>query len=156
MLALRTRETDTEICGFFGKYRALSNFHLSLFVWNGREWVSGEHAFQASKTHDTTWYDMIHEADSPSSAKKMGRRCPLRHDWEEVKDNIMYEIVQAKFSQDYDLKQLLLSTGDKRLEETNNWGDTYWGVDLEKGGKNKLGEILMKVRTELRDNKDDQ
>jgi predicted NAD-dependent protein-ADP-ribosyltransferase YbiA (DUF1768 family) len=32
------------------------------------------------------------------------------------------------------------------LEETNHWGDVFWGVDKDKGGKNNLGIILMHIR----------
>ena len=60
----------------------------------------------------------------------------------------MYEIVLAKFSQNEYLKRRLLETGNALLIEGNDWGDTYWGV-CNGRGKNKLGKILMRVRTEL-------
>ena len=85
----------------------------------------------------------------PSSAKRKGRRVKLRNDWEEVKDQIMYEIVLNKFSQNEELRKKLIATGDEYLEEGNTWYDTYWGVCNGKG-KNKLGKILMQVREELR------
>lgn len=43
----------------------------------------------------------------------------------------------------------LLATGTRYLEETNTWGDTYWGV-CEGKGLNMLGKTLMQVRDELR------
>lgn len=46
----------------------------------------------------------------------------LRHDWEKVKFDIMYEICKAKFSQNAELKDKLLATGDEYLEEGNTWG----------------------------------
>ena len=65
----------------------------------------------------------------------------------------MEEIVRAKFTQNEELKRLLLATGDKRLAEGNTWGDTFWGVDLRSGrGENHLGIILMRVREELASN----
>ena len=83
----------------------------------------------------------------------MGRRVKLRPDWEQVKVGLMEEIVRAKFTQNEDLKQRLLATGDKRLAEGNTWGDTFWGVDLRSGrGENHLGRILMRVRDELKEN----
>ena len=85
----------------------------------------------------------------PSSAKRKGRRVKLRDDWEEVKDQIMYEIVLNKFSQNEELRKKLIATGDEYLEEGNTWHDTYWGVCNGKG-KNKLGKILMQVREELK------
>ena len=43
----------------------------------------------------------------------------------------------------------LLDTGDLYIEETNSWGDTFWGV-CEGKGQNVLGNILMGIRTDLR------
>ena len=68
---------------------------------------------------------------------------------EEVKDQIMYEIVLNKFSQNEELREKLIATGDEYLAEGNTWHDTYWGVCNGKG-KNKLGKILMQVREELK------
>ena len=70
-------------------------------------------------------------------------------DWEEVKDQIMYEICLAKFTQNEELKEKLLATGNEELVEGNTWHDTYWGV-CNRRGKNKLGKILMRVRSELK------
>ena len=67
---------------------------------------------------------------------------------EEVKDKVMYEIVLAKFTQNPDLKEKLLATGDEYLEEGNTWGDTIWGT-VDGVGENRLGKILMRVRDEL-------
>ena len=63
----------------------------------------------------------------------------------------MEEIVRAKFSQNPKLKAELLATGEAQLIEGNTWNDRYWGVDVRSGiGKNHLGKILMKVRSELK------
>ena len=62
------------------------------------------------------------------------------------------EIVRAKVTQNQDMKQQLLATGNLVLEEGNGWHDTFWGVDLKTGeGENHLGRILMQVREELRE-----
>jgi hypothetical protein len=61
----------------------------------------------------------------------------------------MKELVRAKFTQHWDLKQKLLETGDEELIEGNTWGDTFWGV-FNGTGKNILGQILMEVRNELK------
>lgn len=76
----------------------------------------------------------------------------LRPDWEDVKEQVMEDIVRAKFTQNQYLGDWLLNTGDAELIEGNNWGDTTWGVDIRtKKGKNLLGKILMKVRAELKE-----
>ena len=60
----------------------------------------------------------------------------------------MKEIIRRKFSQHPDLADKLVATGQKELQEGNNWGDTFWGISNGKG-QNNLGIILMEVREEL-------
>ncbi len=65
----------------------------------------------------------------------------------------MLYCVLDKFTRNPQLREMLLATGDKYLEETNHWGDKYWGVDYKTGvGFNKLGVILMDVRDRLKIN----
>lgn len=135
---------------FRGEYAFLSNFWEVPVTYRDKTYGSNEAAFQAQKcmTEDEK---MEFTQLRPSASKKLGRRVQLRPDWEEVKVTIMEEIVRAKFTQNEDLKQLLLATGDAYLEEGNTWHDTCWGVDAKTGeGLNHLGKILMKVREELR------
>lgn len=92
---------------------------------------------------------------SPKDAKRRGRNVKLRADWDAVKDGIMEEIVRAKFTQNKDLGEKLLATGDAVLIEGNTWNDRYWGVDIKTGaGHNHLGKIIMKIRTELKEDND--
>ena len=85
---------------------------------------------------------------SPSEAKRLGRRVSLRRDWEDVKVSIMEEVVRAKFTQNAELADKLLATGDAHLEEGNTWGDRVWGT-VNGIGANQLGIILMKIRDEI-------
>lgn len=73
----------------------------------------------------------------------------LRLDWDIVKDDIMYESVLQKFLQNYDLQKFLLETNETRLVEHTH-RDSYWADGGDGSGKNKLGEILMRVRHEIR------
>lgn len=132
---------------FRGRYYFLSNFSEYPITYKGLTYRNNEAAFQAMKV----WGQKQRKSFThlpPNKAKAKGRRVPLRSDWEEVKDQYMYEIVLAKFSQNEDLKKKLLETGDALLIEGNTWGDHYWGV-CNGRGKNKLGKILMRVRDEL-------
>lgn len=99
--------------------------------------------------HFGTFWETVLTKLNPSEAKRLGRRVRLRSDWEQVKYDVMLDVVRAKFNQHPDLAQKLLATGDEELVEGNDWGDTYWGV-CNGRGKNMLGKILMRVRAELR------
>jgi predicted NAD-dependent protein-ADP-ribosyltransferase YbiA (DUF1768 family) len=59
----------------------------------------------------------------------------------------MRDLLIQKFSQD-PFKAALLATGDAYLEETNHWGDVYWGV-CNGVGQNRLGHALMEIRADL-------
>jgi ribA/ribD-fused uncharacterized protein len=116
-----------------------------------KEWPSTEHYFQAMKFEDENYREQIRMAEKPRFAAEMGRdrNHPLRHDWEEVKNDIMYQAVYAKFSTYPDLKQLLIDTGDAELiEHTTN--DNYWADGGDGSGQNWLGKILMQVREKLK------
>ena len=138
------------IDSFRGKYYFLSNFFPAEVTYNGLTYQNNEAAFQAQKTYSKEERIEFTTLE-PRDAKRRGRRVRLREDWEQVKDRIMEEIVRAKFSQNEELKEQLLATGDAQLVEGNRWNDRYWGVDIRSGvGENHLGKILMKVRSELR------
>jgi ribA/ribD-fused uncharacterized protein len=136
-----------EIKGFFEEYGWLSNFYEAPIEWDGREYPSTESAYQSAKTLSRNKRLEFTEMTAGQS-KRAGRRLSLRYDWEEVKERVMYEVCKDKFTRHTELKEKLLSTGDAYLEETNYWGDTYWGV-CEGVGKNRLGHILMEIRKEL-------
>ena len=133
---------------FEGKYEFLSNYYIAPVTYNGLTFQSNEAAFQAQKTLNEGQRRKFTRM-APNKAKAKGRNVILRSDWEEVKNKIMYEVCYAKFTQNPELKEKLLLTGDEELIEGNTWHDTYWGV-CNRRGKNKLGKILMRVREELR------
>lgn len=132
-------------------YGAFSNFSAHPFEINGVVWPTSEHYFQAQKFLNNDIQEKIRSIISPMDAALMGRdrSYPLRLDWEEVKDDIMRQAVLAKFSQNKDIAQLLIDTGDKEIiEHTKN--DHYWADGGDGTGKNMLGIILMEVREQLR------
>lgn len=111
-----------EIDSFKGDFFFLSNFYERPVLYEGLVYQNTEAAFQAAKCesiHDRMQFCTLR----PSQAKQLGRRVHLRSDWEEVKDQIMRDILQCKFSQSPHLKKLLLETGDALLVEGNTWHD---------------------------------
>lgn len=134
-----------------GEYGCFSNFSRHAIFLKGKRWPTSEHYFQAQKFAGTECEEEVRQAAKPMLAASMGRdrKRPLRQDWESVKDQVMLEALRAKFSQHEDLKAILLGTGDAKLvEHTTN--DSYWGDGGDGSGKNRLGQLLMQVREELR------
>lgn len=132
---------------FRGNYYFLSNFYECPVTYNGLTYRNNEAAFQAQKCINLKDREQFCNINA-SEAKKLGRIIHLRKDWENVKIQIMKDIVMAKFMQNEDLKEKLLSTGNTYLEEGNTWGDRIWGT-VNGVGANNLGKILMNVRKEL-------
>jgi ribA/ribD-fused uncharacterized protein len=133
------------------EYGFCSNFAPTPIRLKGCVWPTVEHYFQAQKFGGTDHEEAIRQAKSPMVAARMGRsrQRPLRADWETAKDAIMLEAVRAKFSQHADLRAKLLATGDARIVE-HRARDGYWGDGPDGSGKNMLGQVLMRVREELR------
>jgi ribA/ribD-fused uncharacterized protein len=147
-------EENQNVINFYSTkedYGCFSNFSAHPIELKGKVWRTSEHYFQAQKFPDTEHEEDIRLTESPMVAARMGRNRerPLRKDWEVVKDEIMLEALRAKFTQHNDLREILLSTGNAVLvEHTTN--DNYWGDGGDGSGRNMLGELLMKVREELR------
>ncbi len=137
------------INSFRGEYGFLSNFYDCKVYYSGMTFKNSEAAYQAMKCRSKE-EALSFQGHTASEAKYHGQLVKLRPDWEQVKLQIMEEIVRAKFVQNIHLAKKLVATGDAELVEGNTWGDTYWGVDTrKKKGENHLGIILMKLRSEL-------
>lgn len=134
------------ISEFRGEYEFLSNFYETEIYYWGYKYRNAEAAFQAMK--DPLQASLFVGLDA-KAAKRLGRKVNLRKDWEQLKVDFMYSVCFAKFTQNPELGDRLVSTGDKTLVEGNTWGDTEWGVCNGKG-KNLLGNILMQVREKIK------
>ncbi len=86
-----------------------------------------------------------------TAAKRFARKhqAKIRPDWDRIKDTVMDRALRAKFAQHRDLRALLLGTGDEAIDEDSP-KDYYWGIGADGTGQNKLGEMLMRLRAELR------
>lgn len=142
--------TDNEILGFFEEYRFLSNFHVADVYYQGDIYPSSEAAYQAAKYNNKDYrLQFMNPSMTCSQSRKLGQiQNPYYDvDWDIHKYDIMYEIVFNKFYRHKDLRDKLLLTSPKYLEETNHWNDRWWGIDFKtKEGENNLGKILMQVR----------
>lgn len=139
---------NSTISKFDGDNKFLSNFYMFPMRFDGVAYESSEHAYQAQKTFNMEEVEKIKNAKTPGAAKRLARTAKLRDDWEDVKVDIMRDILWAKFSIPY-LSKLLLDTGNSFLIEGNTWGDTFWGM-CDGKGRNILGKLLMEIREEMR------
>lgn len=132
------------------EYGEFSNFSKHPFEVDGVIWPTSEHYFQAQKFEDKEYQEKIRTTPSAMLAARLGRsrKVPIRADWEETKDEVMFRAVLAKFQARTELKELLLSTGQEEIIEQTT-SDYYWGCGTDGTGKNMLGKILMRVRDEL-------
>jgi ribA/ribD-fused uncharacterized protein len=132
-------------------YGCFSNFSRHGFDLDGLWWPTSEHYFQAQKFPQHPYSEAIRLAATPREAATMGRTnlYPLRPDWENVKEEIMYQGVLRKFTIHSDIRQILLATEESFLVE-NSPIDYYWGCGADGSGKNRLGHILIAVRKALR------
>lgn len=146
---------------------AFSNFYECEFVENGKTWKSSEQCFMAKKAEyfgDNEMYDAIVNAKTPAKAKSYGRKVQKfdADEWLKVSFDKMYEAVYAKFSQNDDLKEFILSDefNGKGFVEASPF-DGIWGVKMDWKnpdvddetnwkGMNLLGKVLDKVRDALR------
>lgn len=133
---------------FQNEHRFLSNFWPAKITYNETSWDTSEAAYQAMKSTDPEVHAHIASMRHAGQIKRLGKMLNIRPDWEFIKVQVMTDITFAKYDQNLDLKQLLLSTGFSKIEEGNDWGDVIWGVSPPGSGigKNYLGVVLMKVR----------
>lgn len=140
------------IRSFSGEYAFLSNFYAYHMNIDSGGTIVGvptlEHAFQALKAKTKDECDWVLASSTPGISKKRGRKVSCWSDWNDIRDNIMLELLRIKFSEP-EMAEKLLATGLATLVEGNTWGDTYWGV-CRGVGENMLGTLLMQVRGEIR------
>lgn len=145
------------IASFEGKYRFLSNFYPWVIVdEDGITWPSTEHYYQAAKTDDLLWKLKIINApmykkdciEGQRSVKSLGKSCPMRSNWDDIRLEVMDKALRMKFKADNEMGRMLAETGNAELIEGNTWGDVFFGV-CNGRGENNLGKLLMALRSEI-------
>lgn len=143
----------------------LSNWYLADFVIDGVTYTSVEQYMMYIKANtfcDLKVANKIMSTSDVKVIKSLGRSVSNYNDaiWSDIRYKVVYDALLAKFSQNDDLRKLLLDTGDSLLVECA-LKDTIWGIGLSMNdpnrldkskwkGKNLLGKALMKVREKLR------
>ncbi|KAJ7722006.1 hypothetical protein B0H16DRAFT_1334929, partial [Mycena metata] len=141
-----------------GEYHPFRTRSAHRVKYNGKEYPTAEHLFQALKYLDNR-PDIAERIRTISQAPNKAFRysmTQLKHqhpDWDRIEINgTQMEIANwHKFAQHPELKKQLLATGDMELIHCS--GDEYWGLGKDgHSGRNELGKALERVRTGLRGN----
>lgn len=152
---MRIVEPVTKQINFWGhrqEYYVFSNFYPAPFTdISGKLWSTSEHYYQAKKFHEIELREKVRNCDGPMAAARFARNesLPLRDDWEEIKEMVMYNALIYKFDQHEDLKNILLKTNNVDIVEDSPI-DYYWGCGKDRTGRNRLGVLLMRLRHEIR------
>ena len=157
------REND-EILAFFTQGSPFSNFHPSPFEKDGVKYVCNEQYIQAKKAEifdDDIAHASIMKTTNPYEMKKIGKRIRnfVGQLWLKESEKVAIDGCVAKFSQNPELRQNLMETGNKLIAEAST--DKTWGTGeslnspgvLQKSswtGSNLLGKVLMAVRDQLK------
>lgn len=161
------KEGDTT-CKFFlevpnltvvkGFSNPLSNQHPTPVSIDGKKFPSVEHAFQYQRAIEAEREDVAEEilhAKHAGAARAIGRSLPS--DELEFSVGLMEELMMKKLNTSSEFKEALRETG--RAYIAHSVPDPFWGSGLNEEatrnvdpkfwpGKNKVGEILMKIRDE--------
>ena len=165
---LRIGNTETDAIFFYrvgDAYGAFSNWAPTPFTVDGVSFSTAEQYIMYRKCltfGDTVTAEKLLSSDSPKEQKALGREAAGYIDsvWAGIRQTVAIRGLYAKFSQDSELKRLLLGTGDAVLVECTS-NDRIWACGLDRDdddrlsadrwkGQNILGFALMEVRNMLR------
>ena len=136
-------------------YGVFSNLYKREIVFEDEIFATSEHAYQAGKARKPAVKKWLMDAPSPSLLAMAAHGLyywDVASGWSKNKFDRMRAVLRAKFTQHEDLNAILLGTGDVRLVESatvDNSVNRLWG-EVNGVGENKLGIMLMELRTELR------
>ena len=136
---------------FYRSYRfsntyGFSNFSPHPVTTDLGTFPTSEALFQAHKSpYNIEYVEKQKIARSPIISKNLGIKVDCRLDWNDVKYDIMYNVIKTKIQQHPEIKQNLLNTNLRPIIYHTHF-DSYWGIG-DGQGQNMIGEILEKLRT---------
>ena len=142
-------------------YGQFSNWWPCEITYDNRTFCSSEQVFMYMKAKlfkDDIVAEKILQTTNQKTIKALGREVKNFDQliWDNFKYSLMYNANELKFSQNPDLKMLLLSTGNEQICEASPL-DRIWGIGLSTAtldyrdptkwrGQNVLGQVLINLR----------
>ncbi len=163
---IATPHVAEDAIAFFSSQSPLSNFFMSPFEVEGQRYDCVERYYQKEKAEffgDQLAVGAIMKADTALECYRIGRTATQHRNitqWRQKKAHeVMYNALKAKYTQSTYLKHFLCGTEGSTLIEANQ-NDQYWSCGLslkhpgiaskeQWKGENMLGNMLMKVRSEI-------
>lgn len=141
------------IDSFTGEFKFLNNAFPCNVEYQAMDCKSAEHAYQMAKMIDADSLDRnlhmdIADADTITKARRLGRSKPVSSGWDQLRLNVMEQILESKF-ENFELGIQLMLTGDAQLVQGME-NDLFWGQNSAGLGENQMGLLLMKVRDKLK------
>ena len=122
----------------------LRNEYPVTITVGGVPYASAVHAYWSLATTDETARTAIRNAKTPLSVESAVGKAPLREDWPHLRATAMHTVLRAKFDQHPHIADVLVATGDARIDYS--LGSAYWSGGT--AGRNWLGRLLELVRSE--------
>lgn len=144
---------DDKVFFYPKEFYVFDNFTAFQIEYNGHLYPTSEHAYQAAmfKGVQPEIMESIKKAKSAHDAQKIAQknRDKRIHNWNDIKKEIMKEILRCKINQHPYVLKKLLESGNREIIE-DSWRDAEWGWGENKQGNNLLGKIWMELRGEYR------
>lgn len=145
--------------GFWNPPFPLGNFsphEVEYPLGSGMLFKTAEHAYQTISIDSEEYSDVataVMSAETPDAAREIvvENEVARRKDWNQVKVDMIFDIMRAKVMQNEEVEKVLIATYPMRLYESepNDTFGGFWGIMPDGTGINWIGRILMEIREEL-------
>jgi ribA/ribD-fused uncharacterized protein len=130
--------------------RMLSAFSGHMVEYKGVLYTTAEHAYHCQRYTDPKIIEEIKSARSAKLAWAASQKYKSEQivGFDDQKVAVMEEIFRAKLDQHEDIREILLGSEDAVI--IKSYPDPFWGIGQDGVGKNEMGKIWMKLRSELK------
>ena len=151
-------EKVDEFIGFYNReFFCLDNFSSFGFTYDGKYYQTVEHAYQSLKFKDVApdVEEKIIQCYSAHDAQRIAHENENKKvkNWDDIKIILMEQLLRAKLEQNPYVTKKLLQTGNYTICEDSP-KDSFWGIGSNRDGRNELGKLWMKLRSEVQSKND--